>query len=300
MGPPALLGDARLRVESFRQALAAARAPGTVDLRVAAAERFEAFLERRGWTLSSAPVHALAEFVASGLRGRMAGTIRYYAVGARQYVAHLAARGMRVPTFAPPVLPRIKERATTELRGSALREYGNRVAELSEPYRTALLLLPGVGLRVAELTTLRRESLQVRRERGQALAWVMVRGKSKKERPVPLHPQLLALLSDYLRRVRPHLAGGSYLFPNSKGGPISVRTLQKRLQDIGRAMGVRLHPHALRHHFITGLLEKGAHLLEVGAIVGHENPATTKRYYHPSAESLSRTVITHASPDWLR
>jgi len=136
---------------------------------------------------------------------------------------------------------------------------------------------------------------------------LLVRGKGRKERRLPLHPDLERVLVRYLqeRWVRLHVTPEdphpsppvSIWGEFSKRDPLFVTTGMKRmtkrqldyLVERGyRAAGVDLapgaHVHALRHTFATEKVNYGASTPEVRDLLGHESLETTQRYFDPSAD----------------
>jgi len=104
-------------------------------------------------------------------------------------------------------------------------------------------------------------------------------GKGRKDRLVPLAPQLLEELRNYWRCYRPQ----RWLFPNAtKQVPLCPNTVQRWMKRM--VVGARLHKpatmHTLRHSFATHLLEAGVDVLTVQKILGHSSLSTTTRYLH--------------------
>lgn len=161
-------------------------------------------------------------------------------------------------------------------------------------------LLYGAGLRAAELVSLDLESIDFQRQ------VVRVLGKGKKERIVPFGRKAKSALLDYLAlrpellAQRPAAASGrseSAVFLNARGGRLSVRGLAQRLSARLEAAPVdrRVTPHVLRHSFATHLLDGGADLRSIQAMLGHSSLGTTQRYTSVSVEHL-RDVYQSAHP----
>jgi len=151
--------------------------------------------------------------------------------------------------------------------------------------RAMLELLYATGLRVSELVGLRLSELHL--DRG----FLLVVGKGDKERPVPLGDEAERWLRRYLAEARSRLARGRHdrLFVNARGAPLTRQGVWKILRGHGLAAGIaELHPHALRHSFATHLLEHGADLRAVQAMLGHADIATTEIYTHVHRERLQR------------
>ncbi|GIW39621.1 MAG: tyrosine recombinase XerD [Candidatus Binatia bacterium] len=141
------------------------------------------------------------------------------------------------------------------------------------------------GLRVSELVGLRTE--QVNQQEG----FVVVTGKGRRQRAVPLGRKAAARLRCYLEHARAELLRGRlspYLFPGPSGRPLSRQAFWLALRRRARQRGLRgkLSPHGLRHAFATHLLEGGADLRAVQLMLGHADVSTTQIYTHVAPEHL--------------
>jgi integrase/recombinase XerC len=148
-----------------------------------------------------------------------------------------------------------------------------------------LELLYGSGLRVAEVTTLTVDRVDLARGR------VIVRGKGDKEREVPLSDDAIETIEAWLREGRAVLApdpASDALFFNRKHGPLGPRDVRRFMERYGHDVlpGRRTTPHTLRHSFATHLLEGGADIRAVQELLGHANVGTTQRYTHVSRSRL--------------
>jgi integrase/recombinase XerC len=195
------------------------------------------------------------------------------------------------PKRLPEVLPEAEVAALVEAPGAeegalALRD------------RAFLELLYGSGLRVAELTGLDVEDLDL--ERG----LVRVLGKRGKERIVPFGRPAREALRRWLAEGRPALADGRggegglpAVFLNARGGRLSARSVARRLDRWVLASGLprHVHPHVLRHCFATHLLGNGADLRGIQELLGHASLATTQRYTHLDWKRLAE-VYDRAHP----
>ena len=146
------------------------------------------------------------------------------------------------------------------------------------------------GIRVSELVDLNVGDLD---ETGEAL---LVRGKGKKERLVPLGTHALIAIRHYLalagqdpRFSQKFAAGGdAALFVNKHGGRLSSRSVRRKLDKYLRQVGLdpTISPHTLRHSFATHLLENGADLRSVQELLGHQSLSTTQIYTHLTARRM--------------
>jgi integrase/recombinase XerD len=149
--------------------------------------------------------------------------------------------------------------------------------------RTMLTMMYSAGLRVSELCALRLGDVD--RQAG----FVSVLGKGGKRRLVPVGDVALAALDNYLAQARPPAPAGP-LFVSSWGGPLTRQAFWKIVLRYARQAGITkpISPHKLRHSFATHLLEGGADLRSVQAMLGHAKITTTEIYTHISPEHVWR------------
>jgi integrase/recombinase XerD len=143
--------------------------------------------------------------------------------------------------------------------------------------RAMLELLYATGLRVSELVGLEPSQLDL--DRGLVRAF----GKGSKERLVPMGDAAITAIRGYLTEARGELArgrGARPLFLNKNGRSMSRQGFWKNLKRHARTARISkpLSPHKLRHSFATHLLERGADLRAVQAMLGHANISTTQIY----------------------
>lgn len=158
-----------------------------------------------------------------------------------------------------------------------------------------LEVLYGAGLRVSELVSLPLAGLDRR------AGLLRVFGKGSRERMVPLGEPALRAIETWLARGRPLWArrarsGSDAVFLTARGAPMTRQNFFVRLRQLARRAGIaseRVSPHVLRHSFATDLLEGGADLRAVQAMLGHADLATTQVYTHVSRDGLRRTVEAH-------
>ncbi len=150
-------------------------------------------------------------------------------------------------------------------------------------------LLYGAGLRVSELVSLDLEDIDL------AAGWLRVKGKGARERSVCFGAPGREAVASYLgAREQLAPAGGVALFLNHRGGRLTARSVQRmvarRLWD--PVLG-RVNPHLLRHSFATHMLDRGADLRAIQALLGHRSLDTTQIYTHVSTSQLRRAVDEH-------
>lgn len=156
-----------------------------------------------------------------------------------------------------------------------------RVPEQSEELRdrAALVLMYGLGLRLAEVSSLRDMDVDLESASARVL------GKGSKERVVPIPDGCLPVLQAY--RAQHGGVGPFFLTGRDQGKPLSSRTLARIVEKAALVgLGRHVTPHQLRHSFATHLLAGGANLREIQALLGHQNLSTTQRYTKVTAERL--------------
>lgn len=152
--------------------------------------------------------------------------------------------------------------------------------------RALLELLYSAGLRVSEVVALRHANLDLDAN------CVRVMGKGSRERVVPLGSHARRRLDEYLGLARPLLLGQHRarpeIFLSGRGAPLSRQGVWKLLKHHLRhaCLDSRVSPHSLRHAFATHLLDGGADLRAVQAMLGHADVATTQIYTHVAPARL--------------
>ena len=144
--------------------------------------------------------------------------------------------------------------------------------------RLILEMLYGCGIRNSELVGLDLEDLHIEERK------VLVKGKGKKQRMVPMVEWTLTALREYLPQRAAALQRkkktSSVLLINSHGTRLTTRSVGRIVKQLAVAAGLPpdVHPHTLRHAFGTHLLERGADLRSIQDLLGHERLSTTQRY----------------------
>lgn len=149
--------------------------------------------------------------------------------------------------------------------------------------RTALTTAYAAGLRVSEVVALRVADIDSRR-----MVIRVAHGKGDRERLAMLSQQLLGILRAYWKRTRPM----SWLFPGrSQEEPLHPTALHAACRSARAAAGIdkRVSVHSLRHSFATHLLEQGADIRIIQALLGHRDLSTTARYTRVSAATIRAT-----------
>ena len=153
--------------------------------------------------------------------------------------------------------------------------------------RALLELLYATGLRASECLDLDLDAINM------SAGYVICTGKGKRQRLVPVGAEALAWVRRYLAEVRPGYVrrrDSGRLFVNTRGGRLSRQALWVIVRRAAVSAGVRrrVSPHTLRHCFASHLLEGGADLRAVQAMLGHADIATTQIYTHLPSAALRR------------
>lgn len=221
-------------------------------------------------------------------------TLARKASSVRRFFRFLVEEGVRAddPSHALPSpgrsrpLPRILSRDEV---GRLFRTVEDRLALGRAPdlrLHAVLELLYGSGLRVSELIGLPLAALR------DDQPYLIVRGKGARERLVPVTERALAAVSRWRREGRGD-DSSLWLFPGRSDKPLSRVRLFQILRELALDTGLdpaRMSPHVLRHAFATHLLNGGADLRAVQAMLGHADIATTQIYTHLESERLVRLV----------
>jgi integrase/recombinase XerC len=158
--------------------------------------------------------------------------------------------------------------------------------------RLVLHLFYNTGMRLSELVQLKKQNISL------ASRSIKVLGKGNKERILPVSPELLQQVKDYLAlRETEGFAGNEILLLNGKGkpfGPRKIYTIVNKYLSLVTTIQKR-SPHVLRHSFATHLMDHGANLNAVKELLGHSSLAATQVYTHNSIEKL-KNVHRQAHP----
>jgi len=149
--------------------------------------------------------------------------------------------------------------------------------------RCLLMTAYATGLRVSELVRLKVSAID-----GERMMVRVEQGKGRKDRYTILSQRLLSELRSYWKEHRSPI----WLFPNRKGGSISIDYAQriynwaKQKAQIHKGKGI----HTLRHCFATHLLEAGVDLVTIKTLLGHNSLQSTQRYLQIRQPKLTATA----------
>lgn len=149
------------------------------------------------------------------------------------------------------------------------------------------------GLRVSELITLTLSRLYL--DEG----YIRVMGKGSKERLVPISPRAIKELNLWFldRNMMTNIKKGEedYVFLNRRGAHLTRVMILIMIKSQAQLAGIQktISPHTLRHSFATALLEGGADLRVIQAMLGHESISTTEIYTHIDMSTLRQEILLH-------
>jgi integrase/recombinase XerD len=229
----------------------------------------------------------------SGLSSR---TVARHGVTVRQLLAFLQAerhiKTALLPSFSLPRPPRKLPQILSTEDVRKLLAQPDAAKPLGARDRAMLEILYASGLRVSELVTLQTAQVNFQGD------YLIVKGKGGKTRAVPFGRWARERLTDYLASARRALLkrrSSAYLFVNRSGKPLTRQGFWKLIRTYALAAGIekRVTPHTLRHSFATHLLEGGADLRSVQAMLGHADISTTQIYTHVDRARLKKVHREH-------
>lgn len=158
--------------------------------------------------------------------------------------------------------------------------------------RAIIEVLFSCGLRVSELTNLTLSNLYIEEQ------YIRVMGKGSKERLVPISPRALDELNYWfadrnVMKIKP--GEEDYVFLNRRGQHLTRTMILIMIKRYAVEAGIKktISPHTLRHSFATSLLEGGADLRAIQAMLGHESIGTTEIYTHIDTSTLRQEILEH-------
>ena len=206
----------------------------------------------------------------------------------RGFVRFLERRGLAanaaLAVLRAPKLPHsVPKPLTAADAGDIIEAPAEFVVSMWQAKRdiAVLTLLYGCGLRISE-------ALGLTRGEAPRSDQLMITGKGRKDRLVPVLPAVREAIADYLAACPYPLPRDGPLFVGARGGPLSPRLVQRQMTTLRRALGLpeTATPHALRHSFATHLLGAGGDLRAIQELLGHASLSTTQRYTSVDTERL--------------
>ena len=257
---------------------------------------FDRFLVRGGHRLTEVRADDVVSYLEHArARGLKPASIARRLAAVRGFYRHLVREEAltRDPTehVDTPRAGRPLPKTLTREAAAALVEALHGAEPRAVRDRTLLEVLYATGMRASECLGLRLEDVNLN------AGYAVCTGKGQKQRLVPLGEHAVSWLRRYLRDARPSFTRKKdcgRLFVNPRGGALSRQSLWTVVRRAAAAAGLRrkVSPHVLRHSFASHLLEGGADLRSVQAMLGHADIGTTQIYTHLPSEALKRMYRT--------
>jgi len=207
----------------------------------------------------------------------------YQFLAARKRLRGNPVREVQLPKLEKKLPLVLTRQQVEELLAAPTRQMKNRAAPVWMPLRDVAImeLFYSSGLRLSELAELDVADVDLYTES------VRVFGKGRKERVCPVGLPALEAISRYRAAANVHTGP---LFINKARKRISARSIWLVLKRYVRhtSIPISMSPHKLRHSFATHMLDRGADLRSVQALLGHSSLSTTQIYTHVTVERLKK------------
>ena len=269
----------------------------TLDAYVRDLQKLMDYLEREDKQLLEVELEDLQHFAAGlhdiGIHPRSQCRILS---GVRSFFRFLQLDGYRdddpSELLESPVLGEHLPEVLSPDEGDTLENSIDRSKWEGQRNRAIIEVLFSCGLRVSELVNLKLTDLYLEEQ------YVRVMGKGSKERLVPISPKAIKEL-DLWFEDRKHMeikrGEEDFVFLNRRGSHLTrtmILIMIKR-QAVEAGITKTISPHTLRHSFATALLEGGADLRAIQAMLGHESIGTTEIYTHIDMSTLRQQILEH-------
>ncbi len=219
-------------------------------------------------------------------------TQNYHIIALRNFLKYLAKKDIKTLASEKIDVGKNPDREVDFLEPEEVERllnaaHGTDLATLRD--RALLELLFSAGLRVSEIVSIDRDDINLERQE------FSVRGKGGKVRVVFISDTAKIALQNYLDKridIDPALfvrtRTGCHKEADAEGLRLTPRTVQRIVKKYATKAGIvkDVHPHTLRHSFATDLLQNGADIRSVQAMLGHANITTTQIYTHVTNQNL--------------
>ena len=253
-------------------------------------ENFAAYLGSRNWrsidhlTIRGFLSHLYEKGLSKTSVARALAAVRsFYKWLAQEGVVEQNPAALVSTPKLPKKLPRVP---TIEEMNTVLDGQMPEIASFPERDRMMFELLYGCGIRNSELIGINLDDIRLSSEA------ILIRGKGKKERLVPVGEPALRAIQNYWSRQKSPPSGQSPVFFAETKNPAPLQPVQlaRRLKQYLVIAGLDpgLTPHKLRHSYATHLLDAGADLRSVQELLGHAHLVTTQVYTHVTTERLKK------------
>jgi len=271
--------------------------PNTLDAYIRDLEKLITYLDREGKHVLEVQLEDLQHFAAGlhdiGIHARSQCRILS---GVRSFYRFLQMDGYREddPTelLESPVLGEHLPEVLSAVEVDMLENSIDLSKWEGHRNRAIIEVLFSCGLRVSELVNLKLTDLYLEEK------YVRVFGKGSKERLVPISPRAIRELGNWfidrnLMKIKP--GEEDYVFLNRRGAHLTRTMILIMIKQMAVDAGINktISPHTLRHSFATALLEGGADLRAIQAMLGHESIGTTEIYTHIDMSTLREEILLH-------
>lgn len=253
------------------------------------------FLELTGKALRSVGNEDLIEFITwLNALGMLPNTQARVISGLKSYFSFLALEELiQDDPTALLELPKLSRKLPDVLSVVEIDQLMAAI-DLSKPEgirsKAIIEVLYGCGLRVSELISLKISNIHAE------AAYVLIDGKGSKQRIVPIGQVALKHIDIYIteirnkQKIKPHME--DFVFLNKFGASLSRISVFTMIKALAQQAGINksISPHTFRHSFATHLIEGGADLRAVQAMLGHVSITTTEIYTHLDREYLHEVI----------
>jgi integrase/recombinase XerD len=152
--------------------------------------------------------------------------------------------------------------------------------------KTAVQTMYYSGLRVSECTNLTFDDLDLKNQ-----VLHVRQGKGNRDRDVPICDELLEILTDYLKNIRPNISS-NYVFATKRSGELSGAYINRKLKEAVEELNWNkmVTAHVLRHSFASTLVKNDINIYKIQKLLGHSNISVTSLYAHSNIDDLSEAV----------
>ena len=235
--------------------------------------------------------HIRAYVGALRAKGLSSKSVARHVVTLRRLLRFLQTENLLKENPMPTLLPAPGQRKLPQTLSAADIQVLLNQPDANEPLgardQAMFELLYATGLRVSELVLLQTQQVNFQGN------YVIIKGKGSKVRAVPFGNYAREKLNSFMTDARRRLLKGKsspFVFINRSGKPLSRQGFWKLIRRYALIAGIdkRVTPHTLRHSFATHLLEGGADLRSVQAMLGHADISTTQIYTHVDGARLKK------------
>lgn len=256
-------------------------------------KRYSVFLEKKGTSPAAAEPQDVTGFLKELMEAGL--SVRSYTrslIALRGFYRYLLKKG-RISTSpcASVDIPRMHKRLPEFLTFDEVEKLLSAPSmddRLGLRDKAMLETLYATGLRVSELVSLELNNINLQG------GYITAFGKGSKERLVPIGESAMVWLKRYMEESRPSFLNGrdnKYLFLTVRGSRMTRQNFWVIIKTCALKAGVdkrKIKPHIIRHSFATHLLEGGADLRMVQAMLGHADISSTQIYTHITNERLKK------------